>query len=243
MAWNGVSAMNFTVKGAGGCTASNIPADRRKKRQKETACVAKRRLQSGPAACFPENASLRQDSSRPFVRGSAIFTLDCTAKASPLFFTLLLDASALLYFSSIGMQINVPLLILLALVIPVTYFYNVYDVLQSADYVIYYRVGTHGQEERQVSPYRNPFAVERSALFGIMLVAGGALMFLFLSKAAVAPVLHGGLRQNHGGGGADHRRLVGRRPGNLAFAGNNAAQKAGRGKRAAFRRQRTGKKT
>lgn len=48
----------------------------------------------------------------------------------------LLDLSAVLYFSSIGIQINVPLLILLALCIPVIYFYNVYDVLQSADWVM-----------------------------------------------------------------------------------------------------------
>ena len=38
---------------------------------------------------------------------------------------LLLDISALLYFSSIGMQINVPLLVVLGLLIPVGYFYNV----------------------------------------------------------------------------------------------------------------------
>ncbi|GIO34190.1 hypothetical protein J2TS6_53310 [Paenibacillus albilobatus] len=103
-------------------------------------------------------------------------------KGIAFIFTLLLDASALLYFSSIGMQINVPLLILLALVIPVTYFYNVYDVLQSADYVILHKVRNSGQEVREASPYRNPFTVERSSFFGIMLIAGGALMFLFYQK-------------------------------------------------------------
>lgn len=102
-------------------------------------------------------------------------------KGIAFIFTLLLDASALLYFSSIGMQINVPLLILLALVIPVTYFYNVYDVLQSADYILH-RVRISGQEVRETSPYRNPFTVERSSFFGIMLIAGGALMFLFYQK-------------------------------------------------------------
>ncbi|MWV47294.1 hypothetical protein GRF59_27240 [Paenibacillus sp. HJL G12] len=104
-------------------------------------------------------------------------------KGIAFIFTLLLDASALLYFSSIGMQINVPLLILLALVIPVAYFYNVYDVLQASDYVIYRRVRTSGQGgTEEQAPYRNPFTVERSAFFGIMLIVGGALMFVFYQK-------------------------------------------------------------
>lgn len=104
-------------------------------------------------------------------------------KGIAFIFTLLLDASALLYFSSIGIQINVPLLILLALVIPVTYFYNVYDVLQAADYVIYRRVKTSGQTDiEEPAAYRNPFTVERSAFFGIMLIIGGAMMFAFYQK-------------------------------------------------------------
>lgn len=104
-------------------------------------------------------------------------------KGIAFIFTLLLDASALLYFSSIGIQINVPLLILLALVIPVAYFYNVYDVLQAADFVIYRRVRTSGQAEAlEPGAYRNPFTVERSAFFGIMLIAGGVLMFAFYQK-------------------------------------------------------------
>lgn len=45
----------------------------------------------------------------------------------------LIDASALIYFSSVRMAINVPLLILLGLLIPVAYFYSIYDVLQSTD--------------------------------------------------------------------------------------------------------------
>ncbi|MBE0341982.1 hypothetical protein E4V51_13450, partial [Paenibacillus sp. 28ISP30-2] len=52
---------------------------------------------------------------------------------------LLLDIFAMLYVASDGLRINIPLLILLGLFIPVLYFYNVYDVLQSADYMVRYR--------------------------------------------------------------------------------------------------------
>ncbi|BFH65258.1 MULTISPECIES: hypothetical protein [Paenibacillus] len=103
-------------------------------------------------------------------------------KGVAFMFTLLLDASALLYFSSIGMQINVPLLILLALVIPVAYFYNVYDVLQAADFVILRRAQTSDKDNGEVEAYRNPFSVERGPFFGIMLIVGGALMFAFYQK-------------------------------------------------------------
>ncbi|PAF28899.1 hypothetical protein [Paenibacillus sp. 7516] len=100
----------------------------------------------------------------------------------------LLDLSALLYFSSIGIQINVPLLILLALFIPVIYFYNVFDVLQSADWVMMRRrrAATHGNTDK---PLMNERAVgeafmawERGISFGLLLIVGGGLMVLFFRK-------------------------------------------------------------
>ncbi|MEO2206117.1 hypothetical protein ABGV42_20500 [Paenibacillus pabuli] len=100
----------------------------------------------------------------------------------------LLDLSALLYFSSIGIQINVPLLILLALFIPVIYFYNVFDVLQSADWVMMRRrrAATHGNMDK---PLMNERAVgeafmvwERGVSFGLLLIVGGGLMVMFFRK-------------------------------------------------------------
>lgn len=97
---------------------------------------------------------------------------------------LLLDISALLYFSSIGMQINVPLLILLGLLIPVGYFYNVYDVLQTAEYML----SRSKREETEVLAHgdgrKNPFRGEKGAAFGMMLVASGSLLILFHQKPA-----------------------------------------------------------
>lgn len=101
---------------------------------------------------------------------------------------LILDISAMLYFSSIGMQINVPLLIILGLLIPIGYFYNVYDVLQTADFILSRRrreettasFTTNSQGDK---PSRaNPFQGERGLSFGLMLVGGGVLLILFHQK-------------------------------------------------------------
>lgn len=95
---------------------------------------------------------------------------------------LLLEGSALLYFSSRGMHINVPLLILLTLMIPVTYFYNVYDALQAADYIISRRRTAWDDSEETVRQRPNPFLSEKGISFGVLLIFGGFLLFLFLQK-------------------------------------------------------------
>lgn len=101
---------------------------------------------------------------------------------------ILLDLSALLYFSSIGIQINVPLLILLALCIPIIYFYNVFDVLQSADWVMMRRrrAVTHGSSDKSMSSERSAgdamMVWERGISFGLLLIIGGSLMVLFFRK-------------------------------------------------------------
>ncbi|WP_338540663.1 hypothetical protein [Paenibacillus tundrae] len=101
---------------------------------------------------------------------------------------ILLDLSALLYFSSIGIQINVPLLILLALCIPIIYFYNVYDVLQSADWVMMRRRrvnvlgGSDKPEPNERAAGEALMVWERGISFGLLLIVGGALMVLFFRK-------------------------------------------------------------
>ncbi|HEY2491499.1 MAG TPA: hypothetical protein VGI33_00970 [Paenibacillus sp.] len=95
---------------------------------------------------------------------------------------LLLDCSALLYFSSTGMQINVPLLILLALMIPVTYFYNVFDALQAADYIISRRRTERDDAGETIRQLPNPFLAEKGLSFGVLLVFGGLLLFFFYQK-------------------------------------------------------------
>lgn len=105
-------------------------------------------------------------------------------KGISFIFIILLDIAAMLYFSSIGMQVNVPLLILLALLIPVIYFYNVYDVLQSVDRIL--RFPEESDPELPLTTTKTAkhrtLVSEPGISFGLMLLFGGALMFLFRQK-------------------------------------------------------------
>lgn len=103
-------------------------------------------------------------------------------KGITFIFLILLDISALLYFSSIGMQINVPLLILLALIIPAIYFYNVYDVLQSADKIIRYPEDQELEDPAATvttSPKRRSIVTEPGISFGFLLLLGEHYLFCF----------------------------------------------------------------
>lgn len=113
--------------------------------------------------------------------GTGHLYLGLLRKGISVIFIILLDISALLYFSSIGMQINVPLLILLALLIPVIYFYNLFDVLQSADRLLHaYDSQTPALAKDTVKHKgRRSFFSEPGISFGLMLLVGGIMLFLF----------------------------------------------------------------
>lgn len=118
--------------------------------------------------------------------GAGHLYLGLLRKGITFIFLLLLDIVALLYFSSIGMQINVPLLILLALLIPVMYFYNVFDVLQAADRILRFPEEHDPDEQEHMnsgsSSRRRVRISEPGVSFGLMLLAGGVLLFLFRQK-------------------------------------------------------------
>ena len=97
-----------------------------------------------------------------------------------------LDISALLYFSSIGMQINVPPLVVLGLLIPVGYFYNVYDVRRRGIYYFPKRRGGRLAASEDGSGRNHPFRGERGIAFGLMLVVTGAAHFVSPEAALVA---------------------------------------------------------
>ncbi|WP_438349134.1 hypothetical protein ACP8HI_26930 [Paenibacillus sp. FA6] len=103
-------------------------------------------------------------------------------KGVSFIFVLILDISALLYFSSVGMHINVPLLILLGLIIPIFYFYNLFDVLQSADFTIIRSTEETEKTDGSKRVCRNPFAGEKGVSFGVLLVVGGTVLTLFHQK-------------------------------------------------------------
>lgn len=140
------------------------------------------------------------------IPGTGHLYLGLLRKGISFIFLILLDIVALLYFSSIGMQINVPLLILLGLLIPALYFYNVFDVLQSADRILQLpeEQDPESPETGRKSAGRRIKISEPGVSFGLMLLFGGTLLFLFRQKplwlqvfiensagAAVAVVLMG----------------------------------------------------
>lgn len=93
---------------------------------------------------------------------------------------LILDASALIYFSSVRMTINIPLLFILGILIPAMYFYSIYDVLQSTDVV-----NARARNERNTPSETVSRANEhiwRGILSGILLIAGGGVIFLLSQK-------------------------------------------------------------
>ncbi|MEK3717481.1 MULTISPECIES: DUF4097 family beta strand repeat-containing protein [unclassified Paenibacillus] len=119
--------------------------------------------------------------------GTGHLYLGLLRKGVSVIFLIVLDIVALLYFSSIGMQINVPLLILLGLLIPVLYFYNVFDALQNADLILRFP-DEHDLEELETiqssttTSRRRVRISEPGISFGLLLLIGGAMLFLFQQK-------------------------------------------------------------
>ncbi|USB32596.1 DUF4097 family beta strand repeat-containing protein [Paenibacillus sp. YPG26] len=90
-----------------------------------------------------------------------------------LIYLVVIDVSAILYFSSVRFGVNVPLLILLALLIPVVYFYSVYSVLQNTDALNSRYVREDTAEPKKIMSHLG---------FGLLLIAGGLLVFAFHLK-------------------------------------------------------------
>lgn len=106
------------------------------------------------------------------VPGTGHLYLGLIQKGISFMLTILLVIEALLYFSSTGIQINVPLLVLLGLSVPVIYFYSVYDVLQATD-----RVNErHRAAERALHNWRT------SMTFALLLLGEGALLLVLHSR-------------------------------------------------------------
>ncbi|GIP50182.1 hypothetical protein J53TS2_37730 [Paenibacillus sp. J53TS2] len=94
----------------------------------------------------------------------------------------LIDASALIYFSSVRTAINVPLLIWLGLLIPAAYFFSIYDVLQSTD-------AHNARLRKELEVSSAPFTdtpssrnVKQGLGAGVLLIGGGAVLFMFRVK-------------------------------------------------------------
>ncbi|GGO07604.1 hypothetical protein [Saccharibacillus kuerlensis] len=106
------------------------------------------------------------------IPGTGHVYLGLIQKGISFMLIILLVAESLLYFSSTGMRINVPLLILLGLTIPIIYFYSVYDVLQETDQV---------NERRQVLD-SEVYNWRKSMKFALVLIGEGTLLLLLHSR-------------------------------------------------------------
>ncbi|MEF2969289.1 DUF4097 family beta strand repeat-containing protein [Paenibacillus sp. M1] len=107
-------------------------------------------------------------------------------KGAALIYFVLLDMSALIYFSSVRSGINVPFLILLGLMIPVIYFYSIYDVLQSTDAVNagMKRTGAEAGNDSGAAGEgtSSVSGVRKGVLAGVLLMCGGGVLFLLRQK-------------------------------------------------------------
>ncbi|MDO3412808.1 hypothetical protein QWJ34_23780 [Saccharibacillus sp. CPCC 101409] len=106
------------------------------------------------------------------VPGSGHLYLGLIQKGISFILTILLVVEALLYFSATGIRINVPLLILLGLLIPVIYFYSLYDVLQATDRV-------NDRRRAMESEFRD---WRKSMIFALILIGEGAALLLLHSR-------------------------------------------------------------
>lgn len=106
------------------------------------------------------------------IPGTGHIYLGLIQKGLSFILTILLVIEALLYFSATGIKINVPLLILLGLMVPVIYFYSVYDVLQATD-----RVNARRRARENVF-----YDWRKSMTFALILLGEGTLLLILHSR-------------------------------------------------------------
>ncbi|OWA33062.1 hypothetical protein B9G55_23170 [Saccharibacillus sp. O16] len=106
------------------------------------------------------------------IPGTGHIYLGLIQKGLAFILTIILVIEALLYFSATGIKINVPLLILLGLMVPVIYFYSVYDVLQATDRV----------NVRRRTRVNELYDWRRSMTFALILLGEGVLLLVLHSR-------------------------------------------------------------
>ncbi|WP_229717192.1 DUF4097 family beta strand repeat-containing protein [Paenibacillus aceti] len=106
----------------------------------------------------------------------------------------LIDVALLVYFSSVRMGINLPLLLVLGLLVPVVYFYSIYDVLQTTDFVNANLKRNESGAGAEPAGAADDMGSEVGALSGIILISGGMVAFILRMK----PVWLEGLFQQYG---------------------------------------------
>lgn len=98
--------------------------------------------------------------------GLGHFYLGLMQRGLLMMMLLALDIVSIVYFTS-NMGTNVPLIVLLALLLPVIYFFNLFDAMQHTDKVNIQAL------------YGTPTVVKQGPLLGIVLVCVGLMLLLF----------------------------------------------------------------
>lgn len=119
-----------------------------------------------------------------FIPGTGHFYLGLMQKGILIMLLFIVDIAAI-PFTVMNAHGNayIPFIVLLSCLIPVIYFYSLFDALQSADRVnAYYQALQYGQVP-SYPPHADPFSrTIRGHTFGVILIIVGVVLFLFSVK-------------------------------------------------------------
>ncbi|WP_248928268.1 hypothetical protein [Paenibacillus hamazuiensis] len=119
------------------------------------------------------------------VPGTGQFYLGQMQRGITIMLLLIVDIFAIVTFSTSSKEI-IPLIVLFSLLIPVIYFYNIFDALQQADKINHRPLG-FGPEPfySEAGDARDPLGrLAKGSYLGYLLVAVGVLLFLVGAKPA-----------------------------------------------------------
>jgi hypothetical protein len=120
-----------------------------------------------------------------FIPGTGQLYLGLMQRGIMIMMLIILDIFTVVYFvtAAEGAYRNIPLVTLFSLIIPVIYFYNIFDALQSTDIV------NSRYERGELLPGDNPESLRdplqkltRGNNLGILLIGAGGLFFLVSTK-------------------------------------------------------------
>ncbi|MGG1601008.1 hypothetical protein [Paenibacillus naphthalenovorans] len=123
------------------------------------------------------------------IPGTGQLYLGLMRRGMGIMLLLIIDIFAIVFFAT-SKATSIPLIVLFSLLVPVIYFYNIFDALQQTDKVNYagssYGVGHSARdEEGMFFPGEEPRKPKlRGNGFGYVLIAAGALLILVNGKPA-----------------------------------------------------------
>ncbi|MCZ8523471.1 MULTISPECIES: hypothetical protein [Paenibacillus] len=179
------------------------PGDPQQRREDEEDVFLKERIERWSAS--KEESRPRQEPFDPFfpprpvkrkwiagllsfmVPGTGQLYLGLMQRGMGMMLLFIMNIFAIVFFA-VNAEMNIPLVVLFSLLVPVIYFYNIFDALQQTDRVngyggplSYGGRGLEGTGDASVpSPFGRSLAGGRG--FGFLLIAAGAVLFLTAGK-------------------------------------------------------------